>query len=86
MNSDPENVARNSGIFWAMLEASLLVGNTFAYFQFRGLDTIEEDTRVTTVGVLLAVGIAGCVTFCTFLPTPWAKEVPGPFPRLRTTK
>ena len=33
-------MGRNSGIFWGMLEMSLLVGNTFAYFQFKDTDDI----------------------------------------------
>ena len=40
MNSEPETMGRNSGIFWGMLEMSLLVGNTFAYFQFKDTDDI----------------------------------------------
>ena len=38
---------RNSGIFWAMLQCSLLIGNTFVYFQFQDLDDIDKDTRLT---------------------------------------
>ena len=36
---------RNSGLFWAMLQCSLLIGNTFVYFQFQGLEDIDKDTR-----------------------------------------
>ena len=42
---------RNSGLFWAMLQCSLLIGNTFVYFQFQGLEDIDKDTR-TKVRIL----------------------------------
>ena len=42
---------RNSGLFWAMLQCSLLIGNTFVYFQFQGLEDIDKDTR-TKVKIL----------------------------------
>ena len=42
---------RNSGLFWAMLQCSLLIGNTFVYFQFQGLEDIDEGTR-TKVRIL----------------------------------
>ena len=45
VNSRPETVSRNSGIFWAMFQCSLIIGNTFAYFQFTDLDDIDPQTR-----------------------------------------
>ena len=38
---------RNSGVFWAMLQCSLLIGNTYVYFAFDGKDTIDTATRQT---------------------------------------
>ncbi len=61
-------MSRNSGIFWAMLQCSLLIGNTFAYFQFRGLNEIDTDTRVMTVGVLFGSAVLGCMVFILLLP------------------
>ncbi|TRY62646.1 hypothetical protein TCAL_11960 [Tigriopus californicus] len=77
VNSDSVTMSRNSGIFWAMLQCSLLIGNTFAFFQFKGKDIIDVDTRLVTVGVLLAVAILGTITFILLLPTPWVTETPG---------
>ena len=45
INSDPETMARNSGIFWSILQCSLILGNTFIYFQFQSLTDIDEETR-----------------------------------------
>ena len=71
VNSTKKTMSRNSGIFWAMLECSLLIGNTFAFFQFSGLDDIDDKTRNTFVLVLLIVGIVGTLVFLFLLPTPW---------------
>ena len=38
---------RNSGLFWAMLQCSLLIGNTFVFFKFQGLEDIDKTTRTT---------------------------------------
>lgn len=39
-------MSRNSGIFWAMLETSLLVGNTYYYFQFADVDVSPSRVRM----------------------------------------
>ncbi|XP_025087138.1 UNC93-like protein MFSD11 isoform X2 [Pomacea canaliculata] len=54
INSDSQTVARNSGIFWALLQCSLLFGNIYSYFVFRGQDTITDDSRR-----LLFIGLSG---------------------------
>ena len=36
INSDESTMGRNSGIFWAILQCSLLFGNMFVYFYFKG--------------------------------------------------
>lgn len=45
VNSDSKTMARNSGIFWAMLQSSLLIGNTYYYFQFAGKDVRPESIQ-----------------------------------------
>ena len=46
----------------------MLVGNLFAYFQFRGLDSIDRVTRLQTIGGLFASTVAGCLLFIVLLP------------------
>ena len=36
INSDQSTIARNSGIFWAMLQCSMVIGNTYYFLQFAG--------------------------------------------------
>ncbi|CAG2162297.1 unnamed protein product [Oppiella nova] len=60
INSNDETMSRNSGIFWALLQCSLLWGNLFVFFVFTE-DHIKKETRQLTYGVLTGVGIAGTV-------------------------
>lgn len=71
LNSTPATISRNSGIFWAMLQASLFFGNIFVYFEFQGQTHIDEETRSLVMWVLLAVSLVGIV-FLIFLPRPKA--------------
>lgn len=61
--SNDETITRNSGVFWAMLQASMLVGNSFVYFQFQGKDHIDSSTRNIVFTVLIAVAIVGVIFF-----------------------
>ena len=45
LNSDESTIRRNSGLFLAMLHCSTLIGNTFVYFQFQGLEEIDKGNR-----------------------------------------
>ncbi len=75
VNSEEATMSRNSGIFWAMFQCSLLIGNTFAYFQFKEDDDISEEERTVFVAVLFTAGCAGVVVFFFLLPTPWDKDM-----------
>ena len=65
LNSEPETMQRNSGLFWAMMQSSMLVGNTFVYFQFHGLDDVGAETRTTIVAVFTVICAVGIGVFCT---------------------
>ena len=54
-----------------MLQASMLIGNTFVYFQFRGLDDISTSARTLVVIVLSSVCAAGVGVMALLRPTPW---------------
>lgn len=74
INSDTATNSRNSGIFWAMVMASNVIGNTFVFLQFRGLSDIDSGTRTLVASVLLGVCFAGIVVLCLLRPTPWDSE------------
>ncbi|CAG9771130.1 unnamed protein product [Ceutorhynchus assimilis] len=73
LSSTQATISRNSGVFWAMLQMSMFVGNTFVYFVFRGKDTVDSTTRQIVVWVLSAIALAGLVVMV-FFPKPPKKE------------
>ena len=73
-NSDHETISRNSGIFWAMLNCSALIGHIFVYFQFRGSDDIDGETRTLVVTALMCMATAGTLVVTTLRPTPWTEH------------
>eukprot|EP00058_Branchiostoma_floridae_P021505 XP_002606995.1 hypothetical protein BRAFLDRAFT_260130 [Branchiostoma floridae] len=58
-NSTQETIGRNSGIFWALLQCSLLFGNIFVWQEFSGKETIDSKTRIQVYVVLLVVCCVG---------------------------
>ena len=68
MNSDEDTISRNSGIFWAMMQMSTFIGNTFAYFMFSGEEFISSDTRTIVGAVLLSISLGGVLTLFLLKP------------------
>lgn len=63
INSDSETISRNSGIFWAMLQCSLLFGNLFVFFEFKGETIIQIPTINIVFGSLLGICCLGTLLF-----------------------
>ncbi|KAL8565105.1 hypothetical protein ACOMHN_005308 [Nucella lapillus] len=59
INSDSGTIGRNSGIFWALFQSSLLFGNMYSYFMFRGEDTISDSSRMHLFIGLSGAGLLG---------------------------
>ncbi|XP_059095962.1 UNC93-like protein MFSD11 [Tigriopus californicus] len=76
LNSDSATMTRNSGVFWAMLMSSNLIGNTFVFFQFRGLTDIDEHTRSVVVIVLLVISLAGTAVLFLLRKPSWTLDGP----------
>lgn len=68
-NSDGETMSRNSGLFWAIFQSSLFIGNIFVFKVF-DTDRIEEDTRKLVFQVLTAVSTAGLLLLLTMRKPP----------------
>ncbi|XP_074649496.1 UNC93-like protein MFSD11 isoform X2 [Tubulanus polymorphus] len=68
INSDSDTIAITSGIFWALFQCSLLIGNVYVYFTFKGDITVDAATRTTLFLVFTAVCVAGvlflAILFC----------------------
>ncbi|ESO89144.1 hypothetical protein LOTGIDRAFT_154229 [Lottia gigantea] len=59
VNSDSETISRNSGIFWALLQCSLLFGNMYSYFVFKGSSEISADQRTNLFLGLCGAAVLG---------------------------
>ncbi|XP_014290240.1 UNC93-like protein MFSD11 isoform X2 [Halyomorpha halys] len=60
LNSDDTTMSRNSGVFWALLQCSMLFGNFFVYMAFND-PVIEQSTRLLVTIVLSALCGLGCI-------------------------
>eukprot|EP00112_Aurelia_sp_Birch-Aquarium-sp1_P010893 Seg2304.6 transcript_id=Seg2304.6/GoldUCD/mRNA.D3Y31 product="UNC93-like protein MFSD11" protein_id=Seg2304.6/GoldUCD/D3Y31 len=63
INSNEETMGRNSGVFWALLQCSLLFGNMFIYFYFKGTINISNKEARTVFTVLGVCCVAGTLCF-----------------------
>lgn len=59
--SNPSNISRNSGVFWALLQLNMFFGNLFVYYQFQGKTHIDNNTRQLVFSVLIAVAVIGVI-------------------------
>ncbi|KAK3851429.1 hypothetical protein Pcinc_041918 [Petrolisthes cinctipes] len=86
--STQKTISRNSGVFWAMLQSSMLFGNLFVFYQFKGKDIIDYHTRMVVFLALTVVGLIGLGVMC-LLPRPGADgsgrtdDLGGPFNALK---
>uniref|UniRef100_UPI00398F14F6 UNC93-like protein MFSD11 n=1 Tax=Pristiophorus japonicus TaxID=55135 RepID=UPI00398F14F6 len=63
INSDETTIGRNSGIFWALLQFSLLFGNLYIYFAWKGKTHISDHNRRTVFTGLAVISLVGSVLF-----------------------
>ncbi|XP_068119753.1 UNC93-like protein MFSD11 isoform X3 [Hyperolius riggenbachi] len=63
MNSDDKTIGRNSGIFWALLQFSMLFGNLYIYVAWKGEAIISERDRRTVFIALTVISLVGTVLF-----------------------
>ncbi|XP_067912940.1 UNC93-like protein MFSD11 isoform X2 [Heterodontus francisci] len=59
LNSDYTTINRNTGIFWALLQGSMLFGNLYVYLQWRDATVISDHDRSTLFIVLSMCALAG---------------------------
>ncbi|XP_069769162.1 UNC93-like protein MFSD11 [Narcine bancroftii] len=63
INSNESTIGRNSGIFWALLQFSLLFGNLYIYFAWKGETRISDHDRRTVYTALSVISLVGSVLF-----------------------
>lgn len=67
-NSTSDTMGRNSGIFWAILQGSCLIGNMYVFFAWQGITNIGDSQRIPLYIGLTAISAFGVVCMA-FLKT-----------------
>ncbi|XP_047427945.1 UNC93-like protein MFSD11 isoform X1 [Mugil cephalus] len=62
-NSEASTINRNTGVFWALLQCSMLFGNLYIYFEWNGKTEISDSSRRMTFLALLVASVLGTLTF-----------------------
>ncbi|XP_025415301.1 UNC93-like protein MFSD11 [Sipha flava] len=69
LNSDPSTISRNSGIFWAMSNISICVGNMFMILVLRDKSDLDETVRRLVFTVLAVVCAFGTLILIVLRPS-----------------
>uniref|UniRef100_A0A3Q3L200 UNC93-like protein MFSD11 n=1 Tax=Mastacembelus armatus TaxID=205130 RepID=A0A3Q3L200_9TELE len=62
-NSEASTINRNTGIFWALLQCSMLFGNVYIYFDWNGRTEIPDSSRRNIFLSLVVISILGTLSF-----------------------
>uniref|UniRef100_A0AAX7V955 Major facilitator superfamily domain containing 11 n=1 Tax=Astatotilapia calliptera TaxID=8154 RepID=A0AAX7V955_ASTCA len=62
-NSEASTINRNTGMFWALLQCSMLFGNLYIYFDWNGRTEIPDNSRRNIFLSLLVISILGTLSF-----------------------
>ncbi|XP_034045945.1 UNC93-like protein MFSD11 [Thalassophryne amazonica] len=62
-NSEASTINRNTGMFWALLQCSMLFGNLYIYLDWNGRTEISDSSRRNIFTSLLVVSILGTLSF-----------------------
>ncbi|KAJ7992441.1 hypothetical protein DPEC_G00278590 [Dallia pectoralis] len=62
-NSDVSNINRNTGMFWALLQCSMVFGNLYIYFDWNGSTDISDKSRKTIFIGMLVTSVLGTLSF-----------------------
>ncbi|KAG8446106.1 hypothetical protein GDO86_013829, partial [Hymenochirus boettgeri] len=63
INSDDQTIGSHSGIFWALLQFSMLFGNLYIYVAWKGEINISDSDRRTVFIALTVISLVGTVLF-----------------------
>ncbi|KAG9333286.1 hypothetical protein JZ751_012873 [Albula glossodonta] len=74
-NSDAATINRNTGVFWGLLQCSMLFGNLYIYIDWNGITEITDSNRKTMFMVLLVVSVLGTLCFVVLRKPPTQEEI-----------
>ena len=70
-NSDLRTVNRNAGVFWAIHQSSIFLGNYFAYFVIRNNEYIDSPSRRNLGYGFISVALSSTILMCFLRRTSW---------------
>ncbi|XP_035384859.1 UNC93-like protein MFSD11 isoform X2 [Electrophorus electricus] len=73
-NSDVTTINRNTGIFWALLQCSMLFGNLYVYLGWKGKTEISDQDRKVMFIALLVTSVLGTLSFLILRKSPLLEE------------
>ncbi|XP_037834613.1 UNC93-like protein MFSD11 isoform X2 [Kryptolebias marmoratus] len=62
-NSEASTINRNTGMFWALLQCSMLFGNLYIYLDWNGQTEISDTSRRKIFLFLLVASVLGTLSF-----------------------
>ncbi|KAK7940529.1 hypothetical protein WMY93_003855 [Mugilogobius chulae] len=62
-NSEASTINRNTGMFWALLQCSMIFGNLYIYFEWNGATDISDNSRRNVFLSLLVASVLGTLSF-----------------------
>ncbi|XP_070704129.1 UNC93-like protein MFSD11 [Pempheris klunzingeri] len=62
-NSEAATINRNTGMFWALLQCSMLFGNLYIYLDWNGRTEISDSSRKNIFLSLLVASVLGTLSF-----------------------
>lgn len=62
-NSEASTINRNTGMFWALLQCSMIFGNLYIYFEWSGATEITDSSRKNVFLSLLVASVLGTLSF-----------------------
>ncbi|KAM4598198.1 UNC93-like protein MFSD11 [Polymixia lowei] len=74
-NSEASTINRNTGMFWALLQCSMLFGNLYIYFDWNGSTEISDRSRKTIFTTLLVTSVVGTLSFLALRKTHQPEEM-----------
>lgn len=70
-NSDLRTVNRNAGVFWAIHQSSIFLGNYFAYFVIRNNEYIDSTSRRNLGYGFISVALSSTIIMMFLRKTSW---------------
>lgn len=74
-NSEASTINRNTGMFWGLLQCSMLFGNLYIYFAWNGQTEISDGSRRTLFLALLVASVLGTLSFLVLRKVPHEEEM-----------